>query len=192
MRKIEKYIIEYLLQIYPNIIKRILLKKNIEIVIKKENILNFFNFLKKHTQNKYILSDITCIDYLKNRKRFQIIYNLLSLQHQNRLIIKIEITENEIIESICNIYTSANWLEREIWDLFGIYFSNHPDLRRILTDYGFNGFCLRKDFPLSGFIEINYDEKMKKLIYNKLELSQEFRFFDFDSPWESKKSKENK
>jgi NADH:ubiquinone oxidoreductase subunit C len=108
---------------------------------------------------------------------------LLSLKYKFRLRIKLYVNENEYISSIVGLYSGANWLERENWDMFGIYFTNHPDLRRILTDYGFEGFPFRKDFPLSGYIELRYDDEDRVVVYENLEITQEFRYFDFASPW---------
>lgn len=136
---------------------------------------------------KFFLSDLTCIDYLyilNNKKRYGIIYNLINYKYYIRIFLTNNITEKESIKSLSKIYSSANWLEREVFDMFGVYFRDHPDLRRILTDYGFKGHPLRKNFPLSGYLEIIYDDNSKKLKYQDLVLSQEFRSFDFISPWE--------
>lgn len=150
----------------------------------KENIIFIINFLKNHYKYQCKeLVDITTIDYIRPNKRFCLNYFLLSLKYKFRLRIKLWINEDVQVNSITNIYSSANWLERENWDMFGIFFINHPDLRRILTDYGFEGFPFRKDFPLSGYIELRYDDEERVVVYEKLELAQEFRNFDFASPW---------
>jgi NADH-quinone oxidoreductase subunit C len=145
------------------------------------------SFLKKHTYSQYeVLMDITAIDYQEflSMGRFCLVYNLLSLRFNHRIRLKIQIPNNySMISSTVFLYNSSNWLEREVWDLFGIFFSDHPDLRRILTDYGFQGFPLRKDFPLSGYSELRYDDELKSIIYEPVQLSQEFRFFDFSTSW---------
>lgn len=143
---------------------------------------------KKHQFFKYnLLIDIFAVDFLnykrEQKSRFAIFYNFLSLRYNKRLILKIDINQTNSIDSITNLYFGANWLEREIWDLFGIKFKNNKDLRRILTDYGFLGHALKKDFPLAGFIEVRYDDQLRSIVYEKVELSQEFRLFDFRSPW---------
>ena len=130
-----------------------------------------------------VLTAISGVDYPLRSKRFEVVYELLSVRYNTRIRLKTDVNEMESIESVSQVYSGANWWEREIWDLFGIYFLNHPDLRRILTDYGFEGYPLRKDFPLSGYQEVRYDEKYKRVVYESIELAQEFRTFDFVSPW---------
>ena len=161
-------------------------------IVAPEHILPAFYFLRNHTQTQFkILVDITAVDYPERQKRFEVVYNFLSIQHNARIRIKVLIDEMSPIESICSLYSSANWLERETWDMFGIFFVNHPDLRRILTDYGFEGHPLRKDFPLSGFVEVRYDDSEKRVLTERLEMTQEFRYFDFSSPWEFLATKES-
>ena len=139
-------------------------------------------YLKTHSNLRYeSLIDITCVDYLNRSFRFDIVYNFLSYKLNHRLRIKTFSSELSFVESLTKVYKSANWLEREVWDLFGVFFSNHPDLRRILTDYGFEGFPLRKDFPLVGFVEVRYDDEKKYVVYEPLEISQEYRAFNFNS-----------
>jgi len=130
------------------------------------------------------LVDITAVDHPDRPKRFDVIYNLLSLRHNLRIRVKIEAAENDVIPSITDVYSSASWLEREVWDMYGVYFSGHPDLRRILTDYGFEGHPQRKDFPLTGHVELRYDEDQKRVVYEPVKLTQAFRNFDYLSPWE--------
>ena len=137
------------------------------------------------------LMDITAVDFPDKEDRFEMVYIFLSINLKARLIIKFSINEEISIDSLSPIFPSANWYEREIWDLFGISFSNHPDLRRILTDYGFVGHPLRKDFPLSGNVQVKYDIATKKVVYEPVKLTQSFRTFDFESPWEGDFSKEN-
>ena len=128
--------------------------------------------------------DICGVDYPEREQRFEVVYNLLSLKHNLRLRVKVATGEDQPVPSVAGIYSVAGWFEREAWDLYGIYFSGHPDLRRILTDYGFEGHPLRKDFPLTGFVEVRYDIQQKRVIYEPVKLRQEFRTFDFQSPWE--------
>ena len=133
------------------------------------------------------LQGITAADYPEDEKRFEIVYLLLSLKHNRRVIVKIRTDEQTPVPTVTSLYNSAGWYEREVWDMFGVRFSGHPDLRRILTDYGFEGHPLRKDFPLTGFYQVRYDEEEKGVIYEPVNLPQEFRVFDFNSPWEGAK-----
>ncbi len=130
------------------------------------------------------LVDITGVDYPDRDKRFEVVYNLLSLRLNQQIRVKCATDEATPVPSATGVYNAANWYERETWDLFGVMFSDHPDLRRILTDYGFDGHPLRKDFPLTGFVEVRYDEAEKRVVYEPVRLAQEFRRFDFMSPWE--------
>ena len=160
---------------------------NYKIVIEHQNLLKVIKTLKDHENLKFTqLIDLTAVDYPDKPKRFNIIYILLSIDYNSRILISTYITEDDIVDSITSLFPCSNWYEREVWDLFGVSFKNHPDLRRILTDYGFNGFPLRKDFPLSGNVEVRYDRKSKKVIYEPVKLTQDFRDFDFESPWEGK------
>lgn len=128
--------------------------------------------------------DICGVDYPAREKRFEVVYNLLSLKHNQRIRLKVVTDEDTAVPSVTTIWPSANWYEREIWDMYGVFFSDHPDLRRILTDYGFEGHPQRKDFPLTGYIEMRYDEEQRRVVYEPVKLTQEFRSFDFLSPWE--------
>lgn len=130
------------------------------------------------------LTDIAGVDYPERIKRFDVVYHLLSYQQNARIRVKIETDEDAPVPSVNDLFPSANWFEREAWDLYGIYFSGHPDLRRLLTDYGFSGHPLRKDFPLTGFVEVRYSEEQKRVVYEPVKLAQDFRSFDFMSPWE--------
>ncbi len=130
------------------------------------------------------LVDLCGVDYPDRAERFEVVYNLLSPKHNGRIRVKLATDENEPVPSVTGVFSSANWYERETWDLFGVYFSDHPDLRRLLTDYGFEGHPLRKDFPLTGYVELRYDEDQKRVVYEPVKLKQEFRSFDFLSPWE--------
>ena len=150
-----------------------------------ENLISVILFLKTNDKCRFKqLIDITAVDYPEKEKRFRIVYLLLSLENNLRLLININIDENFKVPSITKIFPSANWMEREVFDMYGIYFKDHPDLRRILTDYGFEGHPLRKDFPLTGHTEVRYSETKKKVIYEPVKLEQEYRDFDFESPWE--------
>ncbi|MCC5992752.1 MAG: NADH-quinone oxidoreductase subunit C [Rhodobacteraceae bacterium] len=130
------------------------------------------------------LVDITAVDYPGRRKRFELVYHFLSMYRNHRIRVKVAVEEADIVPSITDIHPSANWFEREVFDMFGILFSGHPDLRRILTDYGFRGHPLRKDFPTTGYTEVRYDEVLKRVVYEPVQLVQEYRQFDFMSPWE--------
>jgi NADH/F420H2 dehydrogenase subunit C len=142
-------------------------------------------FLKDHEGCLFkMLVDILVVDYPGREKRFSLVYCLLSLKYNVRIKVKISIDELTSVNSITNIYKSSCWMEREVWDMNGIFFENHPDLRRILTDYGFEGYPLRKDFPLSGYTEVRYDDSQKRVVSESLEMSQEYRVFNFNSSWE--------
>lgn len=163
------------------------ISSNSEIIlfVAPKNIIGILSFLKNNINSQYkVLIDITAVDYPTRNFRFELVYNLLSIQFNNRIRIKTSLDELTPVSSVTEIFCSAGWWEREVWDMFGIFFSNHPDLRRILTDYGFQGYPLRKDFPLSGYVEVRYDDSEKRVITEPIELTQEFRYFDFASPWE--------
>jgi len=158
------------------------------IYIDVEDVISTILFLKTNEKCKFKqLIDITAVDYLQKEKRFKIVYLLLSHENNLRIIININIDEKTTVPSITKIFPSANWMEREVFDMYGISFKDHPDLRRILTDYGFDGYPLRKDFPLTGHIEVRYSEEKKKVISEPVKLDQEYRDFDFESPWEGTK-----
>ena len=153
-----------------------------------ENLVSTILFLKTNEKCLFKqLIDITAVDYLEKEKRFKVVYLLLSHENNLRIIININIDEKEIVHSITKIFPSANWMEREVFDMYGISFKEHPDLRRILTDYGFKGYPLRKDFPLTGHTEVRYSEAKKKIVSEPVKLDQEYRDFDFESPWEGTK-----
>ena len=153
-----------------------------------ENLISVILFLKTNDKCRFKqLIDITAVDYPEKKKRFKMVYLLLSHENNLRIIININIEEKTTVPSITKIFPSANWMEREVFDMYGISFKDHPDLRRILTDYGFKGYPLRKDFPLTGHTEVRYSEDKKKVIYEPVKLDQEYREFDFESPWEGTK-----
>jgi len=156
--------------------------------INEQDILDVILFLKTNSETRFKqLTDITAVDYPENDRRFKLVYLLLSHENNHRVIIEYSIKENEVVSSLISIFPSANWMEREIFDMYGVEFKDHPDLRRILTDYGFEGHPLRKDFPLTGHNEVRYSEEEKKVIYEKVKLEQNYRNFDYESPWEGTK-----
>ena len=177
---------QYLLKTMPGILNCTISKNEICLNIPVTQLVPVMTFLRYHTNCQYtILSDLCVIDYPTRKNRFDMVYNLLSIKYNARIRLKVIVNERQAIPSIIPIYQSANWWEREAWDMFGVFFSNHPDLRRILTDYGFEGHPLRKDFPLSGFTEVRYSELDKRVIYEPIGLSQEFRTFNFRNPWKN-------
>ena len=156
--------------------------------INGEDLIDVVLFVKTNKNTKFRqLIDITVVDYPERSKRFKIIYLFLSHEFNQRMVLSYGISENEVISSLTSIFPSANWMEREVFDMYGVNFKDHPDLRRILTDYGFDGHPLRKDFPLTGHIEVRYNEEDKKVIYEPVKLEQNYRKFDYESPWEGTK-----
>lgn len=173
----------YLKQVFPQL-NGYFLNGELFIKVPVNKLLNIIYFLKNHTQSQFkILSDICALDFPWKKNRFEIVYNLLSLTYNSRIVILVSVTEDGIVPSITSIYKVAGWFEREIWDLFGIYFSNHNDLRRILTDYGFKGHPLRKDFPLTGYTELRYFYNEKRIIVDEVTLTQDFKNFYFKNTW---------
>ena len=159
--------------------------EQLEIQINKESLIDVVIFLKKNNSTKFRqLIDITAVDYIGSENRFKMIYLFLSHEFNLRINITFNINEKEIVNSLTKIFPSANWMEREVFDMYGIKFNDHPDLRRILTDYGFSGHPLRKDFPITGHTEVRYSEEKKKVIYEPVKLEQNYRNFDYSSPWE--------
>ena len=153
-----------------------------------ENLSSIILFLKTNDKCRFKqLIDITAVDYPANEKRFKLIYLLLSHENNFRIVVNIQVEDKTVIPSITKIFPSSNWMEREVFDMYGISFKDHPDLRRILTDYGFEGYPLRKDFPLTGHTEVRYSEEKKKVISEPVKLDQEYRDFDFESPWDGTK-----
>lgn len=176
---LEGKVLSHALQVYKNGLSEIT-------VIADGNYINdILRFLRDDVECKFeMLVDITATDDPSREKRFEVVYNLLSMSQNNRIRVKVLIEEDEPVNSVINTYVTAGWFEREVWDMFGIPFSGNPDLRRILTDYGFEGHPLRKDFPLTGYVELRYDEEQKRVVYEPVELQQDFRVFDNLSPWE--------
>jgi NADH-quinone oxidoreductase subunit C len=161
--------------------------KNDELVIwaKSETLLKVIKFLRDNQNCQFRqLVELTAVDYPAREDRFELVYCLLSLTHNQRIKVKFSTSDETPVESVTGLFSSAIWYEREVWDMYGIFFANHPDLRRMLTDYGFEGHPLRKDFPLTGYVEVRYDETQKRVVYEPVKLTQEFRNFDFSSPWE--------
>lgn len=161
---------------------------NCELVLhaKREDIIKVLRFIRDDREcSCRMLMDITAVDYPDREERFEVVYQLLSLTQNHRIRVKVTTDENNAVPSVVNVFSAANWLEREVWDMYGIYFEDHPDLRRILTDYGFEGHPLRKDFPLTGYVELRYDEELRRVVYEPVKLTQDFRRFDFMSPWEA-------
>jgi NADH-quinone oxidoreductase subunit C len=153
--------------------------------VKRDEIVRVLQFLRDDSECQFkILADLCGVDYPDDKERFEIVYNLLSLSMNQRVRLKIRTDENTPVPSVTSVFSSAGWFEREVWDFFGVYFNEHADLRRILTDYGFEGHPLRKDFPLSGRVELRYDEEAGRVVYEAVQLPQAFRDFDDISPWE--------
>ena len=160
----------------------------IYIEIDKEDLIDVVLFLKTNKDTKFRqLIDVTVVDYLEQTQRFKVVYLFLSHEFNQRIILSYFINENEVIPSLTSIFPAANWMEREVFDMYGVHFKDHPDLRRILTDYGFEGHPLRKDFPLTGHTEVRYSEDQKKVVNEPVKLEQNYRNFDYESPWEGTK-----
>ena len=160
-------------------------KDELYVVVKPSDIVKVCLFLRDDSECMFkMLLDICGVDYPNKDPRFEVVYNLLSLTHNIRIRLKVRVADEQMVPSVHDVYATSLWFEREIWDLYGIPFTGNPDLRRILTDYGFQGHPLRKDFPLTGYVELRYDETQKRVVYEPVELQQDFRRFDFLSPWE--------
>ncbi|XP_069714228.1 LOW QUALITY PROTEIN: NADH dehydrogenase [ubiquinone] iron-sulfur protein 3, mitochondrial [Phaenicophaeus curvirostris] len=179
---------EYVAEILPKYIQQVQVTcfNELELLIHPDGIIPVLTFLRDHTNAQFkSLADLTAVDVPSRQYRFEIVYNLLSLRFNSRIRVKTYTDELTPVDSAVSVYKAANWYEREVWDMYGVFFANHPDLRRILTDYGFEGHPFRKDFPLSGYVEVRYDDEVKRVVAEPVELSQEFRKFDLNSPWEA-------
>lgn len=160
------------------------IKDELCVVVGKDDLLFSMQVLQKHINFQYnLLSCISGVDFLNKKYRFSVVYDLLSITFNARIRVKVFVNETSSVSSIVPVFINANWWEREVWDLFGIYFDKHPDLRRILTDYGFEGHPMRKDFPLSGFVEVRYDEMKKRIVVEPIQLTQDFRQFNYSTVW---------
>ena len=175
-------------ELSSKVLNSVISNEELLIEISDNDLVEVVQFLKSNGNCKFKqLIDIAAVDYPENEKRFELIYLFLSHENNTRIKLLTKFAIDQTINSITKIFPSANWMEREVFDMYGIKFKNHPDLRRILTDYGFKGYPLRKDFPLTGFNEVRYSEKDKKVIYEPVKLEQNYRNFDFESPWEGTK-----
>ncbi|CAD7028639.1 NADH-quinone oxidoreductase subunit C [Pseudorhizobium halotolerans] len=176
----------YIAEIHPEFIPSSKIEHGeLTLVTAPENIVALLTFLRDDVQCGFVnLIDICGVDWPQRAKRFDVVYHMLSPRQNTRIRVTVMVGEDEPVPSACAVYPGADWFEREAWDMYGILFTGHPDLRRILTDYGFEGHPLRKDFPTTGFVEVRYDDAAKRVVYEPVELRQEFRSFDFLSPWE--------
>ena len=182
LKKIEKIINS---ELASKVQQSVIINEELTVETNLNDLIEVVQFLKSNNNCKFRqLIDIAGVDYPEKDKRFQLVYLFLSHENNIRVKVLIKFQPNESINSLTKIFPSANWMEREVFDMYGIKFKNHPDLRRILTDYGFKGHPLRKDFPLTGFNEVRYSEKEKKVVYEPVKLEQNYRNFDFESPWE--------
>ena len=173
---------------FPNILHYTVLEKT-HFKVAPKDIWNFLYFLKTHTKTLCSqMIDLSMIDYPERKYRFEIFYLLLSLKYNTRFVVTTFTKEGTYLDSVTNIYPAAGWYEREAWDMFGLFFRNHSDLRRILTDYGFKGHPLRKDFPMTGFVEVRYSDALKRIVYEKVSLPQEYRIFTLENSWSESSS----
>jgi len=162
-----------------------LAKDELVVTINRHDVVRVLTYLRDDPNCMFVqLVDICGVDWPERDERFEVVYNLLSLKHNQRVRVKLSASEDTPVASVVDVFKTANWFEREVWDMYGVFFSGHPDLRRILTDYGFEGHPLRKDFPLTGTMELRYDDEQARVVYEPVKLTQDFRNFDFMSPWE--------
>ena len=176
----------YIAEVHPGFVAESRIEYGeLTLVAAPENVIALLTFLRDDVQCGFVnLMDICGVDWPQREKRFDVVYHMLSPRQNLRIRVTVMVAEDEAVPSACTVYPGADWFERETWDMYGILFTGHPDLRRILTDYGFEGHPLRKDFPTTGFVEVRYDDAVKRVVYEPVELRQEFRSFDFLSPWE--------
>lgn len=182
----EKFIVE-IGKLVPRWIQSLELRKSeMRCNVKTEFVPDFLCFLKQHTNTQFQqLIDLSAVDFPTKSKRFEVVYILLSIEYNCRLIVKTQVDEITFLKSVTKLFPCAEWFEREVWDMFGVFFLEHPDARRILSDYGFQGHALRKDFPLTGYVELRYDDSEKRVVTEQIQVSQEFRLFQFSTPWET-------
>merc|ERR1712198_78296 len=179
---------QYVAECLPKYVQKVQITagNELEILIAPEGIIPVITFLKDHTNAQYTnLADLCGVDFPTRQYRFEVVYNFLSVRYNSRIRVRTYTDELTPVESITDVHEAANWYEREVWDMYGVFFANHPDLRRILTDYGFEGHPFRKDFPLTGYVELRYDDEVKRIVAEPVELTQEFRKFDYSTPWEA-------
>lgn len=178
---------EFIASALPNEVKTTSITHGeLSLNVRRDAIVKVMTFLRDDVRCQFkVLLDVCGVDYPDREERFNVVYNLLSMTHNQRIRVKVHTDEKTPVPSVVSVFSSANWWERETWDLMGILFSGHPDLRRIMTDYGFEGHPLRKDFPLTGYVEIRYDDEQKRVVYEPVKMAQDFRTFDFASPWEA-------
>lgn len=177
---------DYITQALPgDVIEATVVRGELTLLARTDAVVRVLTFLRDDSNCQFrLLMDVCGVDYPERPQRFDVVYHLLSLKQDQRVRVKVRADESTPVPSVTGVFSSAGWFERETWDMYGVMFSGHPDLRRILTDYGFEGHPLRKDFPLTGFVEVRYDEEQKRVVYEPVTLTQEFRRFDFMSPWE--------
>jgi NADH-quinone oxidoreductase subunit C len=167
------------------VVRQVVARGELTLTLAVERLLEAVRFLRDDPQCRFVcFIDITAVDYPEREKRFDVVTHLLSPKYIRRIRLKVETDERSAVPSLTGLFPAANWFEREVWDMFGVYFSDHPDLRRLLTDYGFEGHPLRKDFPMTGYVEVRWDDEQKRVVSQPVELNQAFRSFDFLSPWE--------
>ena len=177
---------DYIAAALPDAVREIELKHDeLAVLARRNSIRQLLKFLRDDSQTQFkVLVDLCGADYPDREERFEIVYNLLSVKHNQRIRVKLSTDESTPVPTAVGLFSCAGWLERETWDLYGVFFEDHPDLRRLLTDYGFEGHPLRKNFPLTGHVEVRYDQQQKRVVYDPVKLTQDFRTFDFLSPWE--------
>jgi len=179
---------DYIAECMPNCVQQVQITHNneLEVMVDPDTIIQMMTFLRDNSLCQFNnLSDLTCVDVPWRPCRFEIVYNLLSIRYNQRIRVKTYTNELTAVDSLSDVHPSANWYEREVYDMFGVFFRGHPDLRRLLTDYGFTGHPFRKDFPLTGYYELRYDDELQRIVQEPLEMAQEFRKFDLSSPWEA-------
>jgi NADH-quinone oxidoreductase subunit C len=173
-------------QLPNDVLRQWTANRELNISVRPEGIVRTLKYLRTDSNCLFeMLVDVCGVDYPDREERFEVVYNLLSLRHNQRVRVKIAVAEDIAVPSVVGVFPSASWFERECWDMFGIFFSGHPDMRRLLTDYGFDGHPFRKDFPLTGYVEVRYDDEERRVVYEPVKLTQAFRSFDFLSPWET-------